>query len=75
MKTYGENFWEISPVVNWASIILIMVFSILNQMQTRSIYFTLAFSQADTDVEIFMELPLGVDGPKGGICKYYVLFT
>ena len=51
-----------------------MTFALLNKMHSRSIDFTLAFLQADTDVDIFMELPIGVDVPKGKIRKEYVLY-
>ena len=43
-------------------------------MHTLIIDFTLAFPQAYIDVDILMELPLGVDVPKGEIRKDYVLF-
>ena len=75
MQQYGENYWDIyAPVVNWASIRLMMTFALINKMHSRSIEFTLAFLQADTDVDIFMELPIGVDVPKGKIRKDYVLY-
>ena len=51
-----------------------MTFALINKMHSRSIDFTLACPQADTDVDIFMELPIGVDVPKGEIRKDYVLY-
>ena len=75
MQQYGENYWDTyAPVVNWASVRLMMTFALINKMHSRSIDFTLAFPQADTDVDIFMELPIGVDVPKGKIRKDYVLY-
>ena len=44
------------------------------KMYSCSIDFTLAFPQADTDVDIFMELPIGVNVPKGEVRKDYVLY-
>lgn len=75
---YGENYRDTyAPVVNWASVRLIMTFVLLNKIHSRSIDFTLAFPQADTDVKIFMELPIGVDVPKGDrnimFYTYYIL--
>ena len=75
MQEYGENYWDTyAPVVNWASVRLMMTFAMINKMHFRSIDFTLAFPQADTDVDIFMELPIGVDVPNGEIRKDYVLY-
>ena len=65
MQEYGEHYWETyKPIVNWAIIRFILTFAILNKMHTRSIDFTLKFSQVNTDVDIFMELPVGADVPK-----------
>ena len=43
-----------------------MTSSILFNLHTRSIDFTLAFPQADADVTIYMELPFGFQGPSDG---------
>ena len=41
-----------------------MILSVLHDLETRSIDFTLAFPQADLDVDVFMEFPVGFDlGP------------
>ena len=71
IKKYSDTY---SPVVNWASIRLIMTFALLNKMHSPSIDFTLVFPQADTDVDIFVELPIGVDAPNGEVRKDYVLY-
>ena len=60
MQTWGINYWETySPVVNWLSVRTLMILSIIHDLETRSIDFVLAFPQADLDVLIFMELPVG----------------
>ena len=72
MQTWGENYWETyAPVVNWLSVRTLLIVSILNDLDARSIDFTLAFPQADLDVDVFMELPVGFDheGSKG---KYVI---
>ena len=62
MQTWGENYWEIyAPVVNWLSVRTLMILSVLHDLETRSIDFTLAFPQVDLDVDVFMELPVGFD--------------
>ena len=67
MQTYGENYWDTyALVVNWISIRMLMTSSILFNLHTRSIDFTLAFPQADADVTIYMELPFGFQAPSDG---------
>ena len=75
MQQYGENYWDTyAPVVSWSSVRLIMTFALLNKMRSHSIDFTLSFLQTNTDVDIFMELTIGVDVPKEEIRKDYVLY-
>jgi hypothetical protein len=62
MDQHGVNFWETySPVVNWFSIRLLLVISILKGWETRQIDFVLAFPQADVECGIYMEVPYGFD--------------
>jgi hypothetical protein len=49
-QEHGINFWETySPVVNWYSIRLFLIISILRGWETRQIDFVLAFPQADVE--------------------------
>ena len=67
MQTHGINFWDTyAPVVNWMSIRTLLILSTIHKHHTRSIDFTLAFPQAETDVTIYMEIPLGCSVPEGG---------
>jgi hypothetical protein len=60
-QTYGVNYWEtFSPVVNWFSIRLTLVLSLIYQWKTRQIDFVLAFPQADVEFELYMERPRGL---------------
>jgi hypothetical protein len=60
-QTYVVNYWEtFSPVVNWFSIRLTLVLSLIYQWKTRQIDFVLAFPQADVECELDMELPRGL---------------
>ena len=62
MQTWGENYWETyTPVVTWLSVRILLILSVLHDQEARSIHFTLAFPQADLDVDVFMELPPGFD--------------
>jgi hypothetical protein len=59
-QEHGINFWETySPVVNWFSIRLFLVISILRNWETRQIDFVLAFPQADVKCDLYMEVPPG----------------
>jgi len=73
MQTWGENYWETyAPVVNWLSVRILLIISILHDLDTRAMDFVLAFPQADLDVDVFMELPYGFEATNGEN-KNYVL--
>ncbi len=74
MQTWGTNYWETyAPVVNWASICLLLAVAKIHSLPSKSIDFVLAFQQADLEVPVYMELPLGFDAPENGSRKLYVL--
>jgi hypothetical protein len=65
MQTHGTNYWETySPVVNWFSIRLCLILTLLFSWNTRAIDFVLAFPQADVECDLFMQLPRGLVFPK-----------
>jgi hypothetical protein len=68
MQRWGENYWETySPVVNMISVKLLLVIAKIHGLESKSIDFVLAFPQADLDVDIWMELPIGfqpIDDPE-----------
>jgi hypothetical protein len=73
MQQWGENYWETySPVVNMLSVRLLLALSHLHNLETESIDFVLAFPQADLDVDVWMELPEGMDplGDESNRWKY-----
>ncbi len=45
----------------------------IHGLPSRSIDFVLAFPQADLEVPVYMELPLGFDSPDNESRKLYVL--
>ena len=72
MQTWGENYWETyAPVVNWLSVRTLLTLSLIQNLETRSIDFVLAFPQAELDIDVYMELPYGFQGPDSS--KRYVL--
>ena len=58
-------------MVNWLSVRTLLAISIVHDLDTRAIDFTLAFPQADLDVDFFMEMPYGFDcdGNRGYVLK------
>ena len=73
MQTWGENYWETyAPVVNWLSVRVLLIISILHDLDTRSMDFILAYPQAKLDVDVYMDLPFGFESPSGDN-KAYVL--
>ena len=72
MQTWEEHYWETyAPVVNWLSLRTLLIISILNDLEARSIDFTLAFPQVKLDVGVYMELSAGFDN--GGYAGKHVL--
>ena len=60
MQRWGENYWETySPVVNMISVKLLLVIAKIHGLESKLIDFVLAFPQADHDIDIWMELPIG----------------
>ena len=51
-QEYGVHFWETySPVVQWTSIRMFLILSILQYWHTRQLDFVLAYPQADAETE------------------------
>jgi hypothetical protein len=70
-QQYGIIVWETySSVVNWFSIRLFLVISILKDWETRQIDFVLAYPQADVECDIYMEVPVRFDIPGRDKKKY-----
>jgi len=62
MQQWGINYWETyAPVVNWISIRFLLVLSEIVGLESQAIDFVLAFPQAELDVPVYMELPIGLE--------------
>ena len=73
MQQWGIHYWEtFLPVVNWLSVQLILIISIMENLPIQAIDFVLAFPQANPDVLIFMELPVGFT-VQGRNCGEYII--
>ena len=74
MQTWGQNYWETyAPVVNWASVWLILAVAKIHGLSSKSNDFVLAFPQADLEIPVYIELPIGFDDTEGEYRKSYVL--
>ena len=61
-QTWGQDYWDTyAPVVTWASVRLLLIVAKIHGLQSKSIDFVLAFPQADLDVPVYMELPVGIN--------------
>jgi hypothetical protein len=61
---YGESF---SPVVQWSSVRLMLILSIVHGLETRQVDYVNAFAQADLDRDVFVEIPKGFDHCNDGL--------
>jgi hypothetical protein len=74
MQQWGVNYWETyAPVVNWISVRFLLILAELLGLETKALDFVLAFPQADLDVPIYMEIPIGVSVDGVHQNKQYVL--
>jgi hypothetical protein len=76
MQTWGQNYWETyAPIVNWASVRILLAVAKIHGLSSKSIDFVLAFPQADLEVPVYMESPIGFDAPDNESRKFYVLHS
>ena len=61
MKQWVVNHWETyDPVVKWIIVRSLLGIEIIHELITRSVKFVPDFTQADLDMDVFMELTLGI---------------
>jgi hypothetical protein len=61
MQQWGVSYWETySLVVNMLILCLLLALCNIHGLESKSIDFILAFPWADLNVDIWMELPLGI---------------
>ncbi len=74
IQTWGQNYWETyAPVVNWASVRILLAVAKIHGSSSKSIDFVLAFPQADLEVLFYMESALEFDSSDNESQKFYVL--
>jgi hypothetical protein len=73
MQEFGVNYYDTySTVVTWFAIWLMIVFAILFKRVMRQIDFVMAYPQAPIEMDMYMELPQGIQ-TKHGNSKDHVL--
>ncbi len=64
MQMWGQNYWETyAPVVNWASVRSILAIAKIHSLSSKSINFVLTFPQADLEIPVYLEVPIGFEAP------------
>jgi hypothetical protein len=72
-QVYGMNYLETyTPVVTWFAIRLMIIFGIIFCWTLQQVDFVMAYPQAPFKMDIYMELPQGIQ-TKHGNSKEYVL--
>ena len=62
MQMGGQNYWETyAPVVNWVSVRIFLAIAKKSWPIIKKHQFCFSFSQADLEITVYMELPLGFD--------------
>jgi hypothetical protein len=60
-QIYGMNYFETyAPVVTWFAIRLMIIFGIIFYWAIRQVNFVMAYPQAPIEMDIYMELPQGI---------------
>ena len=63
-QTEGIDYFEtFAPVVNWQTVRLLLIISILLGLPTKQVDYTAAFVQADIDTEVYVSMPRGFSIP------------
>ena len=63
----GIHYWDTyAPVVQWLTVRIVLILSLLENLHSRSIDFILAFPQAKIKVDVYMRIPFGFQVPKDG---------
>eukprot|EP00957_Ditylum_brightwellii_P207348 15352558-Ditylum_brightwellii.AAC.2 len=71
MQQWGLDFWAtFSPVVMLITVRTLLTIATIYGLSTQCIDFVLAFPQASLDVDVFMELPIGMTVQSGNPRDY-----
>jgi hypothetical protein len=69
MQVEGEDFFEsYAPVVQWSSVRLMLIMSIVHGLHTRQVDYVNAFAQADLPEDVFIDMPQGYSNDSAEDC-------
>ena len=70
----GIHYWDTyAPVVQWLTVRIVLILSLLENLHSSSIDFVLAFPQAKIEVDVYMRMPFGYKPPKDRPDGLYLL--
>ena len=59
-QEHSINYWETyAPVVNWSTVHLVLILSLLTGLASRQIDYVQAYTQAPLDCDLYMHVPAG----------------
>ena len=61
LQSKFEEFESYSPVVQWSTVRLMLILSIVHGLETRQVDYVNAFAQADLEKDVFIEIPQGFE--------------
>lgn len=65
-QVYGEDYFEsYAPVVQWSTVRLMLIMSIVHGMSTRQVDYQNAFAQATLKEDVYIEVPQGYGDEEG----------
>ena len=67
LQSKFEEFESCSPVVQWSTVRLMLILSIVHGLETRQVDHVNAFAQADLDRDVFIEIPQGFEHANDGV--------
>jgi hypothetical protein len=60
MGVEGVNYWDTyAPIVQWSTVSLALILSTLSNLHTRQVDYDQAYTQADLDCDLYMQIPAG----------------
>ncbi len=73
-QEFGVNYFDTyAPVITWVAICLMLMFGIINGWAPRQVDFVMAYPQAPIEMDVYMELPPGIDTTLGDSKDFVLL--
>ena len=73
-QEFGVNYFDTyAPVITWFAVRLMLMFGIINNWAMRQVDFVMAYPQAPIEMDMYMELPPGIDTTLGNSKDFVLL--